>query len=103
MARDIDDVVGATHDEEIAVVVLEAGIGGFVVAGKFAEIGFGEALVLLDQLEQREEIFARSIAAIDLRLGDRVTFRLTDDGIQRRDAALRDRSGLAAPSGGGRT
>ncbi|MCB1508422.1 MAG: cell division protein FtsQ/DivIB, partial [Hyphomicrobiaceae bacterium] len=52
------------------------------------ENGLGEALVLLDQLEQREEIFARSIAAIDLRLGDRVTFRLTDDGIQRRDAAL---------------
>ena len=52
MAGDIDDVVGAAHHEDIAVLVLVAGVGGFVVAGEFGEIGFLEALVLLPQRRQ---------------------------------------------------
>jgi len=50
VARDIDDVVGAAHHEDIAVLVLVAGIGGFVVAGKFVEIGLPAALVLLHKV-----------------------------------------------------
>ena len=52
VARDIDDVVGAAHHENIAVLVLVAGIGGFVVAGEFGEIGFLETVVLLPQGRQ---------------------------------------------------
>ena len=52
MARDVDDVVGAAHDEHVAVLVHEAGVGGFVVAGEFREIAFPEALVLLPQRRQ---------------------------------------------------
>jgi hypothetical protein len=52
MAGDIDDVVGAAHDENVAVLVLEAGIGGFVVAGKFVEIAFAHARVGLPQRRQ---------------------------------------------------
>ena len=39
VAGDIDDVVGARHDEDIAVLVDIAGIGGVVVAGIVGEIG----------------------------------------------------------------
>ena len=50
--RDIDDVVGAAHDEQVAVLVLEAGVRGLVVAGEFREVAFLEALVLLPQRRQ---------------------------------------------------
>jgi ribose 5-phosphate isomerase RpiB len=53
MAGDIDDVVGAAHHIDIAVLIEITGIGGFVVAGKFVEIGFLAALVLLPQRRQR--------------------------------------------------
>ena len=46
MARDVDDVVGAAHDVDVAVVVDEAGVGGLVVAGKLGEVALPEALVL---------------------------------------------------------
>ena len=52
MAGDIDDVVGAAHDENVAVLVLEAGVGGFVVAGEFVEIAFAHARVGLPQRRQ---------------------------------------------------
>ena len=52
MARDVDDVVGAAHDEQVAVLVLEAGVRGLVVAGELAEVAFLEALVLLPQRRQ---------------------------------------------------
>ena len=51
MAGDVDDVVGAAHDVEVAVGVLEAGVGGLVVAGKLGEVAL-EALVLLPQRRQ---------------------------------------------------
>ena len=52
MARDIDDVVGAPHDEDIAVGVDEAGIRGVVEARIGGEIGFDEALLGLPQSRQ---------------------------------------------------
>jgi len=34
MAGDVDDVVGATHDIDVALFVLEAGVGGLVIASR---------------------------------------------------------------------
>jgi hypothetical protein len=34
VARDVDDVIGARHDVEVAVLVDHAGIAGLVVAGE---------------------------------------------------------------------
>ena len=52
VAGDVDDVVGAAHDEQVAVRVLEAGVRGLVVAGELGEVAFLEALVLLPQRRQ---------------------------------------------------
>jgi hypothetical protein len=52
VAGDVDDVVGAAHDVEIAVLVDEAGIGGLVVAGEVGEVAFAEALVGVPQRRQ---------------------------------------------------
>src|SRR5215470_4349439 len=38
MAGDVDDVVGATHDIDVALFVLEAGVGGLVIAGELVEV-----------------------------------------------------------------
>ena len=45
MAGDVDDVVGAGHDEDVVVLVDVAGVGGLVVAGKGGEVCLAEALV----------------------------------------------------------
>ena len=52
VAGDVDDVVGARHDEKVAVSVDNAGVGGLVVAGKLVEIGLAEALVGVPQRRQ---------------------------------------------------
>src|SRR5260370_24601862 len=52
MAGDIDDVVGAAHHEDIAVLVLVARVRGFVIAGAFGEAGFPRAIVLLPHPRQ---------------------------------------------------
>src|SRR6516225_5912176 len=49
VASDVDDVIGTAHDEDVAVVVLKAGIGGFVVAGKFVEIAFAHTRIGLQE------------------------------------------------------
>ena len=46
---DIDDVVGAAHHVDVAVLILVTGVGRLVVAGKFREITFLEPFVLLPQ------------------------------------------------------
>src|SRR2546423_287594 len=50
--RHVDDVVGAAHDEERALLVLEAGIGGLVVAGKFREVARPQAVIVLPKGRQ---------------------------------------------------
>ena len=45
VARDIDDVVGARHDVEIAVLVLVAGITGLVIAGEGRQIFLDKGVV----------------------------------------------------------
>ena len=49
VAGDVDDVVGARHDVEIAVLVDVSGVGGFVIAGKARQIAFDEALIVAPQ------------------------------------------------------
>src|SRR5262249_57278550 len=48
----VDDVIGAAHDVNVAILVLEAGVSGLVVTRKFTEVAFSEALVLLPQGRQ---------------------------------------------------
>ena len=52
MSCDIDDVVGAAHDVEIAIFIHVARIGGFIIAGKFVEIGFAKSLIGVPQGRQ---------------------------------------------------
>src|SRR5262249_11743661 len=52
MAGDVNDIVGATHDVDVAVFVLEAGIRRLVIPGKLGEITLLEPLVLLPQRRQ---------------------------------------------------
>ncbi len=40
VAGDVDDVVGAGHHEDIAVLVDVAGVAGLIVAGILGEVGF---------------------------------------------------------------
>src|SRR5262252_5577975 len=49
VASDVDDVVGAAHDVEIAVAVLEAGVRCLVVARDLGEIAFPHAIGMLPQ------------------------------------------------------
>src|SRR5262245_23994625 len=49
---DVDDVVGAAHHVDVAVLVLEAGIGSFVVAGELGQVALAEWGVLLAQPPQ---------------------------------------------------
>ena len=49
VAGDIDDVVDATHDEEVAVLVLHARIASQVVTRLGAEVGLDVAVVVLPQ------------------------------------------------------
>src|ERR1700678_751857 len=52
MSRDVDDVVGPPEDGEIAVLVDEAGVGGFVIAGELVEVTLAHTLVLAVERRQ---------------------------------------------------
>ena len=45
VAGDVDDVVGASHHEDVAVVVDVAGVGRLVVTGEAREVGAEEAII----------------------------------------------------------
>jgi len=47
VVSDIDDVVGTGHDEDVAVVVHEPAVGGFVIAGESGEVGIDEAFIVV--------------------------------------------------------
>ena len=49
MAGDVDDVVGATHDPDVAVVVDRSSIAGAIPAGEVGEVGGVVALVVLPE------------------------------------------------------
>ncbi len=52
VAGDVDDVVGAGHDVDIAVLVHVAGVRGRVVAGKLLQVGRLVALVIVVERRQ---------------------------------------------------
>lgn len=53
---------------------------------RLPEIGVDEALARLAKLDREKKVFAKDITAIDLRLADRVTFRLSEGAAEAREA-----------------
>jgi Cell division septal protein len=72
---------------------------GIVV--KLPETGMAEAMDRLGRLEAEQQVLERDVAAIDLRLPDRIAIRLTPDAQERRQAALDDRAKLLKKMGQG--
>jgi cell division protein FtsQ len=62
------------------------------IVARLPERGTKEALATLAELDRTEEILSRDIAAVDLRLSDRIAIRLTPDALERRQAAWEERS-----------
>ncbi|MVA97148.1 FtsQ-type POTRA domain-containing protein [Nitratireductor sp. CAU 1489] len=58
------------------------------VAVKLPENGEGRAIAELAALDRAHGLLARDIAAVDMRLDDRLVVKLTPEGVVRRDAAL---------------
>lgn len=58
---------------------------------RLPEQGLEEALALLSKLDQEDRLFSRDITAIDLRLPDRITVRLSDDAAKAREDLLKDK------------
>jgi cell division protein FtsQ len=60
---------------------------------RLPEADVERALATLVQLDREKKLVSRDIAAIDLRLPDRVTVRLSDTAAQAREDAVRDKKG----------
>ncbi|MEZ5812080.1 MAG: cell division protein FtsQ/DivIB [Rhizobiaceae bacterium] len=58
---------------------------------KLPETGDEEAMADLVALDRSQGILSRDVASIDMRLGDRLTVRLTPDAVKHREAALKER------------
>ncbi len=56
---------------------------------RLPETGLEQALALLSKLDKDDHLFSRDITAIDLRLPDRVSVRLSDDAAKARDEQLK--------------
>jgi cell division protein FtsQ len=56
---------------------------------RLPETGVEDALALLSKLDREDRLFSRDITAIDLRLPDRVTVRLSDDAAKAREELLK--------------
>jgi cell division protein FtsQ len=52
---------------------------------RLPENDVGNALAMLSQLDKEDHLFSRDIVAIDLRLSDRLTIRLSEDAAKARD------------------
>jgi cell division protein FtsQ len=52
---------------------------------RLPENDVGNALALLSQLDKEDHLFSKDIVAIDMRLGDRLTVRLSEDAAKARD------------------
>jgi cell division protein FtsQ len=59
---------------------------------KLPERGEAQALAELAAMDRDQDIFDRDIAAIDMRLADRITIRLTPESLERRQAAIEKRA-----------
>jgi cell division protein FtsQ len=56
---------------------------------RLPETGLEQALALLSKLDKDDHLFSRDITAVDLRLPDRVSVRLSDDAAKARDEQLK--------------
>lgn len=62
------------------------------VVVRLPEEGVDGALAELAAMESERELLSRDIAAVDLRLADRMVVRLTPDAAERRQAAIEERA-----------
>lgn len=58
---------------------------------RLPEHGVEKALATLSRLDREEQLFSRDITAVDARLPDRLTVRLSDDAAKARDDLLKDK------------
>jgi cell division protein FtsQ len=63
---------------------------GIVV--RLPDSNVADALATLARMDREQELLSRDIAAVDLRLDDRIAIRLTPDALERRQAAWEERS-----------
>jgi cell division protein FtsQ len=56
---------------------------------RLPEVGLERALDILAELERRKKLLSRDITAVDLRLADRVTVRLSEEAAKAREEALK--------------
>ena len=95
-ARDFLKVIGAyprIRDEVKAIVFVGERRWNLRLASgldvRLPELGVTAALDRLSKLDQDEHLLSRDIVAIDLRLPDRITVRLSDEAAQARADALK--------------
>lgn len=69
------------------------------VVVKLPENDIAAALTRLERYDAEQQVLSRDIAAVDLRLSDRITIQLTADAVQRRQAALTEREKLIKKAG----
>src|ERR1700716_3674713 len=58
---------------------------------RLPEIDVGNALALLSKLDKEDRLFSRDIVAIDMRLSDRLTVRLSEDAAKAREDLFKDK------------
>ena len=58
---------------------------------RLPEINVGNALAALSQYDKDEKLFSRDIVAVDMRLPDRVTVRLSEDAAKAREELFKDK------------
>lgn len=106
VGRDAQTYAASAEDEFSAWPDLRSHVKAFVrVAGrrwnlyldngivvKLPEDGLQRALAQLTKMDKEQNLLARDIAAVDLRLEDRTTVELTPEAMVRRQAALDNRT-----------
>jgi cell division protein FtsQ len=58
---------------------------------RLPENDVGNALATLTKLDQEDRLFSRDITAIDMRLPDRLTVRLSEDAAKAREELFKDK------------
>ena len=102
VGRDAETVAAAFEDELAGWPELKNRVSAYVrVAGRRWDLHLGngivlklpehnihDALAVLSRLEAEQGILERDVAAVDLRLADRTTIRLTEGALERRQKAV---------------
>lgn len=58
---------------------------------RLPEFNVEKALIMLTRLDREDSLFSRDITAVDMRLPDRLTVRLSEDAAKARDELLKDK------------